>query len=45
MLWIEGLFSLELLLILFSGARLKHVFQRNQMNVRIMNGTYLLREA
>ena len=45
LLWIEGLFSLELLLILFSGARLKHVFQRNQMNVRIMNGTYLLREA
>ena len=41
----RGVISLELLLILFSGAWLKHVFRRNQMNVRIMNGTYLLRKA
>ena len=42
LLWIERLISLELLLLLFSGVWLKNVFQRNQMNVLIMNGTYLL---
>ena len=45
LLWIERLISLELLLLLFSGVWLKNVFQRNQMNVLIMNGTYLLCKA
>ena len=45
LLWIERLISLELLLLLFSGVWMKNVFQRNQMNVLIMNGTYLLCKA